>query len=188
MTEKNYCYVDESGQDTQGKLFIVAVVVIGQARDQLRLICEEIEKRSQKRHLKWIETNHKRQISYVQGILETPIFKETLYFALYQSTKAYSALTVQTIAKVLKRTTAYQATVFIDGLPRSQEQRVGLQLRRLGVRVKKVRGVKDENEVLIRLADATCGFVREAMEGEPAMLKLFKQGIQQGFLQDLSPQ
>ena len=29
MTTKLYCYVDETGQDTQGCLFLVAVVVTG---------------------------------------------------------------------------------------------------------------------------------------------------------------
>ena len=33
--EKLYAYVDETGQDTQGTLFLLAVVVVGDERDIL---------------------------------------------------------------------------------------------------------------------------------------------------------
>ena len=33
MTQKFYCYVDETGQDTQGELFIVSVVIADQERE-----------------------------------------------------------------------------------------------------------------------------------------------------------
>lgn len=39
MAEKVFCYVDESGQDTQGILFIVAIVITSHERDQLYEIC-----------------------------------------------------------------------------------------------------------------------------------------------------
>jgi hypothetical protein len=67
------------------------------------------------------------------------------------------------------------------------EQVIGLQLRRSGVHAKKVKGIKkDENDALIRLADAVCGLVRGAIEGQSAMQTLFEQGIQIGALKDLS--
>jgi len=76
----------------------------------------------------------------------------------------------------------YKVTVLLDALPRSLERDVGLRLRRKGIRAK-VRGVKkDENDVLIRLADAICGFVRADIEGQPEMRYLFTQGIRDGFL------
>ena len=34
--QKLYAYVDESGQDTLGELFLVSVVVTGEARDKPR--------------------------------------------------------------------------------------------------------------------------------------------------------
>ena len=96
-------------------------------------------------------------------------------------------MTAHTIAQALVATgeTDYTATVLIDGLPRSLEQAVGLQLRRLGVRAKKIRGLKDENDALIRLADAVCGLVRGATEGQPDMQALFERGIQTGVLRNL---
>jgi len=111
-----------------------------------------------------------------------------LHFAVYRGVQNYSSLTVQTIARALSEMgeTDYRATVLIDGLPRSLERRVGLQLRRAGVRAKKVRGLKDENDALVRLADAVCGLVRGATEGQAAMRALFERGMQIGVLKDLS--
>ena len=42
MTQKLYCYVDESGQDTGGKIFIVSVVVTKteKEKEQSRLLGE----------------------------------------------------------------------------------------------------------------------------------------------------
>jgi hypothetical protein len=47
---KFYCYVDESGQDTSGQLFVVSVIVTGrEARDQLERGLEQLEQSSGKR-------------------------------------------------------------------------------------------------------------------------------------------
>jgi hypothetical protein len=100
-------------------------------------------------------------------------------------------LTTQAIAQALSATgeTDYKATILIDGLARTQERLVGNQLRQLGVHTKKVRGVKkDENDALIRLADAVCGLVRAATEGQIAMRALLEQGIQIGVFRNLSEQ
>ncbi len=40
--------------------------------------------------------------------------------------------------------------------------------------------------ILIRLADAVCGLVRGATEGQPAMRALLERGIQTGVLKDVS--
>ena len=188
MTQKLFCYIDETGQDTQGRLFVVSVVITDQERDQFRQTCEDIEQISRKGRRKWAKTAADRRLAYIYRVLERPIFVGRLNFAIYHSTQDYPTLTVQTIVRALNRTgeTDYDATILIDGLPRSQEQVVGLQLRRLGVQAKKVRGLNDETDVLIRLADAICGLVRGAVEGEPSIQALFERGIQNGVLRDLS--
>jgi len=186
--QRFFCYVDETGQDTCGELFIVAVVIVGHERNQLRQACEDIERISRKGRRKWIKTKHSRRLAYIQGVLERPIFEGSLNFAVYRNAQDYSSLTAQTIARALiaRGERDYKATIFVDGLPRSLERAIGLQLRRLGIRAKKVRGLKDENDALIRLADAVCGLVRGATEGQSAMQALFERGIRTGVLRDLS--
>lgn len=189
MPQKFYCYIDESGQDTQGKLFIVSVVVAAWERDQLIQMCKTIEQESGKGRVKWIKTGYQQRLNYIQQVLSQPIFQRRLNFAVYRHTRDYAGVTTHTIAQALSATgeTDYKATILIDGLPRTQERLVGNQLHQLGIHTRKVRGVKkDENDALIRLADAICGLVRAATEGQASMQALLEQGIRVGILRNLS--
>lgn len=188
MTRKLFCYVDETGQDTQGRLFVVAVVVTESARDDLRQQCMAIETESGKGQRKWVKSKHDRRLTYIRQVLRLPALPGRLCFAVYHDQTDYPQATVQAIAGSLRlvESTEYQATVLIDGLPRGEERKVGLRLRRLGVPVKKVRGVNDETDALIRLADAMCGFVRAALEGQPEMAGLLDEQVRAGVMKHLS--
>ena len=41
--QKLYCYVDETGQDTEGRLFLVSVVITEQEREEFARELEQIE-------------------------------------------------------------------------------------------------------------------------------------------------
>lgn len=190
MTRKLYCYVDEAGQDTQGELFVVAIVVTDQERDRAIQVCEAIEGETGKGRVKWIKTRNDRRVAYIRRILQQPTFQGKLNFAIYRDTQDYLPLTIQTIARAIlaHAQEPYKATVLIDGLPHSQRRDVGRCLRHLGVRIRKVRGVrKDESDALIRLADALCGFVRAAIEDHEEMKALFEWAKQKGYLKELEP-
>ena len=61
--QKLYCYVDESGQDTEGKLFLVSVVITGSEREGLRNKLRKIEQMSGKGTKKWKKAtrDHRRK-------------------------------------------------------------------------------------------------------------------------------
>lgn len=188
MADKIFCYVDESGQDTRGRLFIVSVVVTGNERNQLRLRCEDIERRSGKGERKWSKTSRARRVSYIQELLEQKANFGRLYYRVCEGIEDYLTATVDVIARVLEINASHDSdtTILIDGLSRSLERAVGLNLRRLGIHVKKVRGLDEENDALMRLADAVCGLVRAGLEGDPALGELWLRGLQVGFLHDVS--
>ena len=185
--QKLYCYVDETGQDTQGDLFIVSVVLTGAERNRAVQVCEHIEAATGKGRLKWIQTRYDRRVAYIRQVLHEPLFKGKLRFAIYRDTKAYLPVTIETIARAIAaHTSKAKVTVLIDGLPRSREKAVGSHLRRQRVSTRKVRGVrKDETDSLIRLTDARCGFVRAALAGQETMRALFEQGKRRGYLREL---
>lgn len=183
-----FCYVDETGQDTEGELFVVAVVIAAEDRERLLLQCGEIEREPGKGRLKWIKTEYGRRIAYIQRLLDHALLQSKVSFAVYSYTRDHVKLTTDSIARALAATGErdYRATVLIDALPRSQEVVIGGSLRRMGVLVRKVRGVKrDENDALIRLADAMCGLVWAAREEQPRMQGLFERGLRVGALTDL---
>jgi hypothetical protein len=48
-----YAFVDETGQDTKGEIFIVSVVVTDEEHDRINEALTDIEQRSNKRLDKW---------------------------------------------------------------------------------------------------------------------------------------
>ncbi len=186
---KLYCYVDESGQDTQGEFFIVAVVVVGtDARDELIASLEVIERETTKGRLKWSDTNRTRRVEYIRSIVNLQRLAHKINFAYYADTLDYLPFTVSTIEKALTEAGEgdFTAIVLIDALPPSQARRVGNLLHQSGMPVKKVRGVRrEESDALIRLADAVCGWVRDSHEQKNELRVLFTQAIRKGILRDL---
>ena len=66
--QKLYAYVDESGQDTQGAMFLVSVVVAGEARDAARKALQDIERASGKRARKWTRARVRERVAYMNSV------------------------------------------------------------------------------------------------------------------------
>jgi hypothetical protein len=167
--QKIYCYVDETGQDTKGDLFLVALVVTGSERDELLREAERIEQKSGKHLMKWRKTRLERKTAYLRAILSSPQFANKLFFTRYTKTKgAYLDLMALSAARAILQNAPgkFSATVIVDGLHESEVWHFTHVLRSLRIPVRKVRGMKDESNSLIRLADALAGFVRDFIEGE----------------------
>lgn len=186
VKQKLYCYVDETGQDTKGNIFIVSVVVTGKERDELLDLCEKIEEESSKHKDKWGRAKYIRRINYISRVFSNKLFKGKLRYSIYHEQPSYDLATIIGIAKAVhfKEPEEYTTLVYVDGLSKNKRQEYGSELRKLGVPTRKVQGVtKDENNALIRLADAVAGFVRDVIDGEKGEIQeLFKNATQNGFL------
>ncbi len=75
--------------------------------------------------------------------------------------------------------------MFIDGLGKREEHHVGPALRHQGVVVRKTRGLADESDEFIRLADALAGFVRQYLERRGDVLELYRHAVKSGVLAEL---
>jgi hypothetical protein len=66
----------------------------------------------------------------------------------------------------------YTTAVYVDGLSKTKRYEYSQELRKLGIPTCKVQGVrKDENNALVRLADAVAGLVRDVSDGEQGEAK-----------------
>ena len=164
--QKLYAYVDESGQDTEGKFFVVGVVVLAKDRDQIEKELEHIQESSHKRIKKWHKAPRTHRISYFQQITRNPIFHHTLFFKTFSKNKKYIEMTSYATAKAILKTTSdhdYRATIYIDGFRQPELQEFTRGLRNLKIKWRKIRGVKnEESDRFILLADALCGLIRDA--------------------------
>lgn len=182
-----FCFADETGLDTQGAVFIVAVVIAEEDVEALRKFCERVERETGKR-AKWIKTRYARRVEFMRRVLADPAMRGRLFAATYLNRRDYLQMTLETIAGALASVGGEhpEATIRIDGLPRSQERTAALRLRRMGVAGGRVKGVrKDENDALIRLADAMCGLCRAAREGQPEMIALWGKAVRRGIVRQL---
>ncbi len=110
-----------------------------------------------------------------------------LNFAHYKDTRTYVDLTVLSIAKAINHVASppYETSIFIDGLKKTERMFFGSSLRKLNIKVRKVRGLRDESDEFIRWADAIAGFVRDCFEKDPKMKDLYEQALKSKVIQEI---
>jgi hypothetical protein len=186
--EKLYCYVDESGQHTGGAVFVVSVIVAKAERDLMVLRLDELEHQTGKGLSKWMKTRQEIGEAYLRAVFSEPLFAKSLYYSTSSYSTDFKPLTIIAIAGAVtaaRSSDEYKVSAFIDGLKRSEERTLGSRLRRIGIRTEKVRGVADESNALIRLADAIAGCAREASEGNVTSQSILKHGLDSGVFQEV---
>jgi len=181
--QKLYCYVDETGQDTKGDWFLVAVVIVADKKDEIEKILMDIEYSSGKHKTKWRKTKHERRESYIDKIKREIKFKNCFYYSVYKNTTLYPDMVVLTTAKAIldKAHDDYTALITVDGLKPNLEKIFAVSLRRLKIKTEKVKGARDESSPFVRLADSLAGFARDAFENQKwakeSLDKLSKKGF-----------
>ncbi len=128
----------------------------------------QIEESSGKRLLKWKRTSERIKLNYLRALFTIEEIRGSIFYSVYHNTKEYSSLMALSIAKAVLAKSADRAivTVVIDGLNERERDIIRLELKKLRIHYKRVRGMKDEQSVFLRLADAMAGFVRDASEKE----------------------
>lgn len=182
-------YVDESGQDTRGRSFYVAVIVIEDS-DKFRQLCESAEEISGKGNTKWGKADKNKRLVYLRTVIQhAASCNVKLFYNVFHRTTDYDAATIEGIAKSIRvlRPSGSRVYVHVDGLTKTKRSDYQTRLRKFSCPVKKVRGIRrDENEPLIRLADAIVGASRDLLEHRSSELReIFALALQQGILVEL---
>ncbi len=185
-----YCYVDETGQDTEGDIFVVTVV-IPEIRDKILEYLEKIEIQSGKEKFKWGKADPVKRFTYIETILNQRKYQLKIYFSFYGNTKEYKTLTILTIFKAIHSIQDFKNHKFIisvDALGEKDRRFYGSELHKLGIPSRQVKGIRrEESNALIRLADSMCGFVRDILEEESKskndkLTKLYKKAVREDVL------
>lgn len=188
--QKLYSYTDETGQDTEGAFFLVAVVIVeGKIHEQLREKLLEIENRVGKRRARWAKNRFEVRIAYLERILTLKELKKSVFYSTYHDTKEYISLTAHTLIQAIQHQSGdmsrYRVIVEIDGFDEVELARVRQIFKTEGIRYHKLRGPRDESVAFIRLADALAGFLRDAHEGQPYTRPLLSRFKEQGVIEEL---
>ena len=180
-----YCYVDETGQHTQGKFYSVAIVITNTVniRDECEQKLIEIEKRTEKGSEKWKNTRYTIREKYLRAVISIPELKNCIFYSIYTDTRDYVNSTVETITRMIQHQekNMYEVLVVIDGIDKKSRQQISRRLKEKGVLRKKVRGIRDEGSAWIRLADAIAGFSWHVYENKPYTKTLYPEMQQKGY-------
>jgi hypothetical protein len=174
-------YTDESGQDTQGKVFVVCTIIIpSEASDNIEKVLNEIEQQSGKIQKWYASGDHKRH-AYTDLLVKTKILnKIEIIYSKYINKKDYIQLTAAHIAKAIllfAKSEKYTAKVFIDKMDKRTLSLIQKEIKLFHIQYKKIRGLSDDSNSLIRLADAICGMLRDLNKKNKteAYTKIFSQ-------------
>jgi hypothetical protein len=72
----------------------------------------------------------------------------------------------------------------VDGLTKKDTEKIRIELRKLKIKYKNIRGMKDEQSVFLRLADSIAGFVRDYIEKKQYAEKFFKKFKKQEMIKE----
>jgi hypothetical protein len=185
--QKLYCYVDETGQDTKGEWFLVAVIVLADKKEKVEKNLLEFEHQSGKHKTKWHKAKHRQRQSYLDKIISDKELKNCFYYSAYKNTILYADLVALTTAKAIldKAEENYSASIVVDGLRPNLENGFAVSLRKLKIKTSKVKGARDENSPLIRLADSIAGLARDALENKEWAKKYFAMFVRKGFAHEI---
>lgn len=173
---KFYCYVDETGQDTGGRFFIVSVVLIAQTnKDGLEAIIEEIEDRTGKKKTKWTKAKADIRMRFLEEISKVKALQLSVYYSLYDDVTTYEQLTSLSVVRAMQTRGEddYSVTVIVDALTKKGIEKMRRVLKLNQVQYDKIVGQKDEQSPFLRLADCFAGFIRDYVEGERYAKELF---------------
>lgn len=189
--QKLYCFVDETGQDTLGNLFIVTAVITEKEYGEIEKLLERCERQSGRGKRKWTHTRMAEKIKYLDLVFASMSLKEKVFYQIYQNSKDYLNLTATFIVKTLNLYAQsrflddYKAIVLIDGLNQREQEQVTRILRRSGIKTRTVRGLSDEASSIIRLADTIAGLTRESFEGNKVLQAKTHKLSQEKFITQL---
>lgn len=190
-TKKIYCYVDETGQDTMGKLFIVAIVIADNKKDEFEKRMEKLETSSRKFLRKWQKSKKRERLDYMRTVFDIIKNYGELYFFKFGKGVGtnYYPLMTYAIAKTLHTKLGQNPVIYsliVDALVIKQRLILGANLRKLGISVAKVRGKRDQSDAILRLADALAGFVRDATENDHKSKALFNKAVKNRLITEVN--
>ena len=135
---KRYYFVDESGQDTFGRVFVVAISVIESNRHEIETVCIEFEAASGKGRMKWHGSQSSKRLGFIRSIIEDTRFRGVLCYSTfsYISPTEFDSCTVAAIARTVELTRdepRSSSEIYIDGLTTKKQGEYGKQLRSHGI-------------------------------------------------------
>ena len=183
--KKIYCYVDETGQDSGSKFFIVVGVIVIEDLIKVREALLNLEIKSKVRKVKWHKAQRLEREEFLFLSSQAGLSIK-VYYGEYSKDVSFISSIAEALYQAIKdlRIEKYEAIICVDGIDGKKSEELTTVLRRSGVKLRHVRTARDESEVLIRLADRWAGCIRLAQK-DAECLKLLSQAKKNGIIKQI---
>ena len=123
-------------------------------------------------------------MKYLEMVLQRKIGQGEVFFGKYKKPLPYFFPMLETLkhAIINKADGDYRVVVSVDGIDKKKAAELTNALRIGGLKIKTVRGKRDESEPLIRLADMWAGCIRDAFFTGGQAKMFYEQARQTGYL------
>ncbi len=162
-----HLYCDESGQQSRGEYFVVAVVCLHTPdQDEVRSMVLDAERQSTRVGRKWSKSNLSQKERFLAAVDPILARCSSLAFRAHGSGLDYVRWTAETVAAAANaQDLEGEFHIVIDG--QTDKESIRQILRAGAVDIRKIKGGRDQSEPLLRLADFAAGFVGEHIRGKP---------------------
>lgn len=128
-------------------------------------------------------------MTYLAKLISNKKIRGNLFYTQFEGV-GYDSFTILSIAKVINKVSVIKSqkvVIYVDGLTKIKAKKYGSELRKIGIKNCKVKGVKkDENNIFIRVVDAVAGFIRLALyKKDKESKKLFNNIIKSKVLTEV---
>lgn len=158
-------FTDESGQDTHGSIFVVCTLIIDNRYiDIVTNDLLKIELKSNKKE-KWFRSSNKKRGDYVDRLLKIKSIPYiSFYYSIYKNRDSYTELIASNVAKSIinhTKSKGYKVKINLDRDTRSTLHKIRSEIKKYRIKYQKIRGVSEDKDPNIRLADTICGLIRD---------------------------
>ena len=185
---KLYAYVDETGQETGGRFFLVCIILIEQnMANEIEQDLDDIEKKTKRDATKWSKSSLDMRKRFIKKLIQLDSLKNCVLYSQFNNDKKYLYMTAVSIARAIEKSEKgdYSVKVVVDALNDKDIDKLRRYLKQLKVKYDSVRGMKDEQSAFLRLADALAGFVRDSIEDQPYTGRLFTLLKEKGIVSEV---
>lgn len=157
-------------------------------RSEMDVQLQGIETETGRGTRKWTETRPSLRRCYAEALLQAEWLKGGLFVRVHEGGKSYLDRTASAITDSLAHFAldrglgAFQNLIFVDGANDQETRRMGKLIRDRDLIVQKLKGVRDQGDPMIRLADSLAGMARHAHEGDKVYQELVRRLEKVGLL------
>lgn len=183
-TQKLYCYVDESGQDSRSEFFIVVTVIAVDNQQELKDKLLKLERDSGFGRKKWHKSRSPERERFLDLVMKNNIGNGSIYYGHYKKPLPFFLPLLETLTKAIVATARdnYMCVIYVDGIDKKKSGELTNALRLKGVKTGYVRSARDESEPLIRLADRWVGCIRASFENNRESKNIVARAINKNYL------